>query len=47
MAILTEKKARPDFKIYVVDGVKHTAEQLAFNLVTHCTTVQLLYTVTT
>jgi hypothetical protein len=32
MAILAVKGKRPDFKIYVVDGLKHTAEQLAFNL---------------
>jgi hypothetical protein len=31
-AILQMKKERPDFKIYVIDGVKYTPEQLAFNL---------------
>jgi hypothetical protein len=32
MAILALKEERPDFKIYVVDGIDHTPEQLAFNL---------------
>jgi hypothetical protein len=32
MAILAVKKERPGFKIYVLDGINHTPEQLAFNL---------------
>ena len=32
MAILEVKAQRPDFKIYVVDGVSFLPEQLAFNL---------------
>ena len=32
MAIVEVKSLRPEFKIYVVDGTKHTPEQLAFNL---------------
>jgi hypothetical protein len=32
MAILDMAKKNPDFKIYVVDGIKYTPEQFAFNL---------------
>jgi hypothetical protein len=32
MAILAVKAERPDFKIYVVDGIEFLPEQLAFNL---------------
>jgi hypothetical protein len=32
MAILALKAERPEFKIYVIDGVNFTPEQLAFNL---------------
>jgi hypothetical protein len=32
MAIKEIKARRPEFKIYVVDGITHTAEHLAFNL---------------
>ena len=32
MAIMEVKAQRPEFKIYIVDGINHTAEQLAFNL---------------
>jgi hypothetical protein len=31
MAIMDVKALRPEFKAYVVDGIDHTAEQLAFN----------------